>query len=191
MHIRRALKSCVPLLLSLTAAAAAPAGDGTPGPRYDAEGSLIPPADYREWIFMSSGLDMSYADAPAGGHSMFDNVFVNPAAWAAFKRTGHWPDKTMLVMEVRGAGSKGSINKHGHYQTEEDLGAEVHVRDAERFKGGWGFFALAGDRPAALLPDSAPCYGCHQAHGAVDTTFVQFYPTAKLIAAKAGSLRSD
>lgn len=191
MHIRRALHFFVPLLLSLTAAAAAPEADGTVGPRYDAEGSLIPPADYREWIFLSSGLDMSYVDAPAGSHSMFDNVFVNPAAWAAFKRTGHWPDKAMLVMEVRGAASKGSINKHGRYQTEENLGAEVHVRDAARFRGGWGFFALAGDKPAALLPDSAPCYGCHQAHGAVDTTFVQFYPTAKLIAAKTGSLRSN
>ena len=191
MHIRRALKSFAALLLSLTAAAAAPAPDGIVGPRYDDAGSLIPPADYREWVFLSSGLDMSYGDAPAGGRPMFDNVFVNPAAWSAFKRMGHWPDKTMLVMEVRGAASKGSINKHGHYQTEENLGAEVHVRDAARFKGGWGFFALAGDKPAALLPESAPCYGCHQAHGAVDTTFVQFYPTAKSIAAKTGSLRGN
>jgi hypothetical protein len=188
----RALKLSALLLLSLTAATLAPATDGSIGPRYTAEGALIPPTDYREWIFMSSGLDMSYTDGSAKPeHSMFDNVFADPGAWAAFKRTGHWPDKTMLVMEVRGARSKGSINKRGHYQTEEEMGAEVHVRDESRFKGGWGFFALAGDKPAALLPTSAPCYGCHQAHGAVDTTFVQFYPTAKLIAAKAGTLRGD
>jgi hypothetical protein len=55
-------------------------------------------------VFLSAGLDMGYTDDPAmQGHSMFDNVFVDPKSWAAFKRTGHWPDKTMFAMESRGA----------------------------------------------------------------------------------------
>jgi hypothetical protein len=186
MSIPRSL-STLALLLLLTAATGEPAG-----PRYTANGALLPPADYREWVYLSSGLDMSYSEgASMAGHSMFDNVFVDPASWAAFKRSGHWPDKTMLVMEVRGASSKGSINKQGHFQTEELMGAEVHVRDEARFKGGWGFFVLDGDKPAQLLPYSAQCYECHQAHGAVDTTFTQFYPTARPIAVKAGSFRAD
>jgi cytochrome P460 len=194
---RGILELSMPHLLLLIAAANAPAAnapaaDEPVGPRYDAEGALIPPANYREWVFMSSGLDMSYSDAPAlRDHSLFDNVFVDPVAWSAFKRTGHWPDKTMFVLEVRGASTKGSINKQGYYQTEEQAGVEVHVRDESRFKGGWGFFDLAGDKPAELLPSSAPCYACHLSHGAVDTTFTQFYPTAKIIAEKAGTLRGD
>jgi len=141
---------------------------------------------------LSSGLDMSYSEGPSDmGHSMFDNVFVDPAAWAAFKRTGHWPDKTVFVLEGRLATSKGSIVKHGQYQTEERMALEAHVRDEARFKGGWGFFAFGGDAPAAQLPTAAPCYSCHQAHGAVDTTFTQFYPTAKPIAVKAGTFRAD
>ncbi len=51
-----------------------------------------------------------------GDHHMFDNVFVNPAAYQAFVKTGTWPDKTMLVLEVRGAQGKGSINQKGNYQ---------------------------------------------------------------------------
>jgi hypothetical protein len=192
----RAVGLSVSLVLLLTAAGApaldAPPSDASAGPRYSAAGELIPPPHYREWIFMSSGLDMSYSDAPAmAGHSEFDNVFVDPIAWAAFKRTGHWPDKTVFVLEVRSAGNKGSINKKGFYQTEEEKGVEVHVRDESRFEGGWGFFILTGDKPAAVLSSSAPCYACHQAHGAVDTTFTQFYPTAKSIARKAGTLRAD
>jgi hypothetical protein len=186
MSIRRTLSFLAPLLLLVTAATDEPAG-----PRYTSDGSLVVPADYREWVYLSSGLDMSYSDDPSmAGHSMFDNVFVDPAAWASFKRTGHWPDKTMFVMEVRGASSKGSINKQGHYQTEELMGAEAHVRDEARFKGGWGFFALGSDPSARLLPYSAECYACHLAHGAVDTTFTQFYPTAKPIAVKAGTYRA-
>jgi Cytochrome P460 len=179
----RRLKLSAPLLLLLTAAT----GEDV-GPQFNADGALIPPAGYREWVFLSAGLDMSYSEVPAMmGHSMFDNVFVDPASWAAFKRSGHWPDKSMFAMESRGASTKGSINKQGHYQTEDLMGVEFHVRDESRFKGGWGFFASDGTAPAQKLPETAPCYACHLAHGAVDTTFTQFYPTAKAIATKAGT----
>jgi hypothetical protein len=183
MSTSRHFRLFAPLMLMLTAAT-----NDTSGPRYTAEGALVPPMEYREWVFLSSGLDMSYNDDPAmKGHSMFDNVFVDPASWAAFKRTGHWPDRTMFAMESRGASTKGSINKQGHFQTEDLMGVEFHVHDTSRFKGGWGFFAGNAADPAIQLPYSAECYSCHQAHGAVDTTFTQFYPTAKPIAVKAGT----
>ena len=187
MPLSRATKIVAPFLLLLLGAA-----DQAGAPAYTAGGELIPPADYREWVYLSTGLDMSYSEAPAMmGHSMFDNVFVDPASWRTFKRTGHWPDKTEFVLEVRGANSKGSINKHGQYQTEELMGAEVHVRDEARFKGGWGFFALNGSAPAKPIPYQAQCYACHLAHGAVDTSFTQFYPTAKPIAVKAGTYKEN
>lgn len=166
------------------------AGAAAAAPEYTPSGELVLPADYREWVYMSTGLDMSYNErAMSMGHSMFDNVFVDPASWAQFKQTGHWPDKTMFVLEVRKADSHGSINRHGQFQTEEILGREVHVRDEARFRGGWGFFAFDGAGPARQIPYTAECYACHQANGAVDTTFTQFYPTAKPIAVKAGTFR--
>jgi len=42
---------------------------------------------------------------------MFDNVFVNPASYKAFVETGTWPDKTTLVLEVRGAEAKAPSTK--------------------------------------------------------------------------------
>jgi hypothetical protein len=181
MPIARRLSLLAPLLLLL----AAPAGAE---PAYTAEGDLMPPTDYREWVYLTTGMDMSYSVLPSMmGHSMFDNVFVDPAAWAAFKKTGHWPDKAMFVLEARRADSKGSINKHGQYQTEDVMAVELHVRDEARFKGGWAFFRADGAAPAKQVPYDAECYSCHLAHGAVDTTFTQFYPTAKPIAVKAGT----
>jgi hypothetical protein len=177
----RTPKTLAPLLLLLGAANA---------PSYTPSGDLIAPTNYRDWIFLSSGLDMSYSDSPAmQGMSMFNNVFVNPEAWQIFKHTGHWPDKTMFVLEIRGADSRGSINKHGKYQTEQLMGTEIHLRDESRFKGGWAFFDMSGEKPAKHVPTTAACYACHQAHGAVDTSFTQFYPTAKPIAMKAGTYK--
>jgi hypothetical protein len=124
-------------------------------------------------------------------HSMFDNVFVNPDSYKAFLQTGSWPDKTMLVLEVRVAGSKASINKSGHYQTTELMGREVHVKDESRFPGRWAFFGFDGDAPGKQAPKEASCYSCHEQHAAVDTTFVQFYPTLIEIAKQKNTLSAN
>jgi len=39
-----------------------------------------------------------------------------------------------------------------------------------------------------MIPLAADCYSCHAAHAAVDTTFVQFYPTLLPIATAKGTL---
>jgi hypothetical protein len=94
----------------------------------------------------------------------------------------------MLVLEARGAQDKGSINKGGNYQGTEVLGREVHVKDSARFPDQWAFFGFEGTQPAQMIPHSASCYSCHADHAAVDTTFVQFYPTLLPIATAKGTL---
>jgi hypothetical protein len=49
--------------------------------------------------------------------------------------------------------------------------------------GAWAFYGFGTEtKPAAAIPRSASCYSCHEQHGAVDTTFVQFYPTLLTVA---------
>jgi hypothetical protein len=160
-------------------------------PQYTADGRLKYPANYREWIYLTSGVDMSYSPNNMTGHSMFDNVFVNPDAYRAFLQTGTWPDKTILVLEVRGAGSNASINKSGHFQTTQEMGREVHVKDEARFPGKWAFFPFDDPKPAKQVPKQASCYSCHEQHAAVDTTFVQFYPTLIELAKSKGTLSAN
>jgi hypothetical protein len=162
------------------------------GPAYAASGDMLPPTNYREWVYLSSGIDMSYSPKAMEMGSVFDNVFVNPGAYRNFVATGTWPDKTVLVLEVRDALGKGSINQNGHFQGTHIADLEVHVKDEARFPGKWAFFSF--DSPTAngtLIPQGAPCYSCHQAHAAVDTTFVQFYPTLLPIARSKGTLSAE
>jgi hypothetical protein len=135
-------------------------------------------------VFLTSGLDMSYMDGmQTGDHHMLDNVFVDPASYKAFLATGTWPNNTMLVKENRRADTRGSINKSGKYQSTEIVGIEIHIKDAAHFPDQWAFFAFGdGLQPAVMIPQTASCYSCHAAHGAVDKTFVQFYPTLLPIA---------
>jgi len=190
--VRIRLLCCLFLLLPLqhgTKALAQENSSSAQTPTYTSDGKLIFPAQYREWIYLTSGVDMSYSpNAMKMDHSMFDNVFVNPAAYKAFLQTGTWPDKTMLVLEVRVAGSNASINKSGHFQTPELMGREVHVKDEARFPGKWAFFGFDDADTAKQVPKEAACYSCHEQHAAVDTTFVQFYPTLLDIAKRKGTL---
>ena len=157
-------------------------------PQYTSDGQLKFPENYREWVYLTTGFDMSYNPAMAMDHHMFDNVFVNPEAYKVFVNTGTWPDKTMLVLEARGAQSKSSINKAGNYQGGDVMGREVHVKDETRFAGKWAFFGFDEGKTAKMVPTEASCYSCHSQHAAVDTTFVQFYPTLLPIATSKGTL---
>jgi hypothetical protein len=160
------------------------------GPQYAGD-KMLYPEGYREWIYLTSGFDMSYSAVAMPGHHMFDNVFVEPGAYQAFLKTGTWPDKTVIVLEVRGAEGKGSINQHGNFQSTDVMGREVHVKDTARFKGGWAFFSFEGVKEADMIPLKEDCYSCHASHAAVDTTFVQFYPTLLPIAKDKSTLSAN
>ena len=157
-------------------------------PTYTNDGGLKLPEHYREWVYLSTGFDMSYRPTMQMGHHMFDNVFVDPESYRLFLKTATWPDKTMLVLEERGARDRGSINRTGNYQDLEIMGLEVHLKDETRFPDKWAFFAFDSKPVGKLLPRTADCYSCHAAHGAVDTTFVQFYPTLLPLATSKGTL---
>jgi hypothetical protein len=148
---------------------------------YLPDGRVALPQNYRDWAFLTSGVDMTYAKGGMAGMAMpqheFDNIFVEPDALRAFKATGTWPDGTVIAKEDREGQTKGSINKGGQFQNEQVMGLELHVKDTKRFKGGWAFFAFGSNDPARQIATTASCYACHNAHAAVDTTFVQFYPT--------------
>jgi hypothetical protein len=151
---------------------------------------MLFPADYRTWVFVTSGHGMSYNSAAnASAEAPFDNVFVDPASYRAFLATGKWPEGTVLALEVRRGASHGSINKGGSFQSGEPLGVEVHTKNTARFGGdGWAFFPFRDAKPATMIPKTEACYSCHAENTAVDRTFVQFYPTLLPIARAKGTL---
>jgi hypothetical protein len=161
-------------------------------PEYTSAGELKLPENYRQWTYLTSGFDMSYSPtAMQMDHHMFDNVFVNPDAYSAFQANGTWPDKTMLVLENRMAEGKGSINQRGNFQGTDVMGIEIHVKDEARFPDKWAFFIFDNAKTAKMVPTDMACYSCHAEHGAVDTTFVQFYPTLLPLAKSKGTLSAE
>src|SRR5262249_3037063 len=154
----------------LVAAAATCVAD--PAPSFNASGELARPADYREWIYLTTGLDMFYGPVASAmrrdGGSVFSNVYVTPAADRDFMRSGKWPEKTMFILEARRAETAASIDNVGKSQGPL-LAIESAVKDTARFgknegSNGWGYFAFDGPGglkdSASALPTSAACYSC-------------------------------
>jgi len=155
---------------------AAPAAEG---PEFTADAKLVRPANYRKWVFLSSGYGMSYSQNASDDpdHLMFTNVFVPPADYDYFLQHGLWPEKTMFVLEIYGSQSKGSINQRGHFQTEL-MGLDVEVKDASRFPEKWAYFGFSAEEAAIapVAPAKNDCWNCHDQNAAVEHSFVQFYP---------------
>ena len=161
-------------------------------PQFTKDNRLLKPENYREWIYLSSGLGMTYGPARESGgeNPPFENVFVTPTAYKSFLETGKWPNGTTFILEIRASASQGSINKGGHFQ-QDRLRYEVEVKDETRFPDKWAFFGFGeNDASSQPIPKSAGCQACHSKNGAVDNTFVQFYPTLLPVAKSKGTFSS-
>jgi cytochrome c553 len=155
---------------------------------YTKAGELILPKDYLHWTFLTSGIGMSYPEEGVPTQTTFGNLFVNPKAEVEFIKTGVWPDGTILILEVRDAANRPALNKDARFQSDL-LGFEAHVKDSRR--GGWVFYAIRkGAQSGKAFPKTATCYSCHEKNGAVDTTFVQYYPTLIEAAKRKGTYKN-
>ena len=178
-------KIVIPILAVLSVAAQT----SSEPPLFTSDGQLALPQNYREWIYLSSGLGMTYGPAAQAdqGNQMFDNVSVTPKAYRTFLESGHWPDKTMFILELRRATAKGSINNGGHYQNDV-VAIEAAVKEEEGFPQKWAYFEFGRSQEATPLPATSACNSCHNQSAAVENTFVQFYPTLLEIATDKGTL---
>lgn len=156
-----------------------------PAIKYTADGR-VPLPDYRKWVFVGSGAFDAADTAPA---PRFSNVFVDPAAYDAYLRAGEWPDRTVIVGEKRSGVTTRPITANpGWGQTGAPLGFEFAVKDSG--KGGWRYYtAGASERAGTPVANQADCTTCHAQHGAVDHTFVQFYPALVEAARRHGTYR--
>ena len=165
------------------------------GPRYTESGELLRPSDFREWMFVTSGLGMTYSEPTNTARRLnFTNVYVNPPSYRAFMKTGRWPDKTIFILEIRASSSEGSINKGGHFQSDLVV-IEAAVKDEARYphlNGKWAYFDFGREmkQQVAPLATTERCYACHAENAAVDNTFVQFYPTLFEVAKTLGTLKA-
>jgi hypothetical protein len=158
-------------------------------PQYTSVDELVRPESYREWIFLSSRLRVN-PKASGDEVETFSDAFVSRPAYHHFLTSGSWPDKTVFVLEKRASSSKSSAELVDHYEGDL-LGISVEVKDTARFPEKWAYFSFDSAAKTAKANPRAMCWECHHGGGAVENTYVQFYPTLKPVAQQFGTLRVE
>ena len=117
----------------------------------------------------------------------FHHIYINPESYDAFRKTGKFPDPTMLVLEIFRAETRDAKGILSGGQVEgQRVGLSVAVKDAGRPGGGvpWAYYSFevrGNDKPVkpASVHDDKDCYACHLQHASDDNVWVQFYPTLR------------
>jgi hypothetical protein len=179
----------IALLAAVIAIAfALPVEAGPGGAKFSSKGELQIPKDYRQWIFVGAPVTPHDLNNGKAAFPEFHHVYIDPASYAAYKKTGKFPDGTILVKELATVGAKSSSSGNGYFAG-EFAGIAVSVKDGKRFPkepGYWAYFNFIGEdgKPlaSAKAQATADCNVCHQ-QNTEDWVFTQHYPVLR--AAKA------
>ncbi len=158
------------------------------GAQVDAANETTIPEGFREWVFLGAPLTPNGLNGGAAGFPEFHHVYIEPGAYAEYKRTGVFPEGTTIVKELvllhEGEyedGSRDEASGRGFF-ADRVAGIDMMVKDSQRFAAtnGWGFFNFGHHEPpyaakAAAAPAEA-CAGCHTANATKDMVFTKFYP---------------
>jgi hypothetical protein len=172
--------------------------------KFDADGNLLRPVGYREWVFVGTPLTPNELNSGMAPFPEFHAVYIDPVSWAHYKKTGKFRDGTVLIKELISVGSKAATSGAGYFMGDY-LGLEAAVKSAEHFPdepGNWAYHSfttpgspMEGDEIRKKMHAGAPlkdkakafptaiCASCHVASAADDMVFTQFYPVLR--AAKA------
>jgi hypothetical protein len=156
------------------------------GPEWTANGELILPRDHHKWVFLGSPLTPNALNGGEAAFPEYHNVYVQPEAFRTYRKTGQWPEGTIMFKELQltrpGTNPDGSsveASGRGYFPAALN-GVDISVKDSKQFKdtNGWGFFNFGHHAPpyaktAAPQPKDA-CAGCHIAN-ATDMVFIKFY----------------
>ncbi len=156
----------------------------------DGDGNISLPQEFRRtWGFLGTW-SIAKADvkpsSEASGHGAagLHNVYVQPNAITAFRKTGEFPDGTVLIKELLKA-TTGSMTTGTVSWAQEVEGWFVMVKDRHnRFPNhplwgdGWGWVLFNADAPNEAVTSNykIECTGCHIPARQDDWIYVQGYP---------------
>ena len=155
---------------------------------FNQKGELMLPEGFREWVFIGAPLTPNGLNGGKAAFPEFHHVYVNPDAYAVYRKTGEFPDGTVIAKELvllrKGSFADGSsLGPSGRgYFAEKFQGMDVMVKNSQRFSSsnGWGFFNFGHHSPPYLpTAQAAPaesCSSCRSANAGKGMVFKQYYP---------------
>lgn len=155
--------------------------------KFDKEGNLIQPENFawRKWIYVGTPVTPNSLNPPEAPFPEFHNVYIDPASYESYSKTGKFPDGTLLIKELVSVGATKAASGNGFFEG-DFIGLEATYKDSKRYPdepGNWAYFTFSHEPPpypsSAKLQPTAACNACHEANAAEDWVFTQFYPVLR------------
>jgi len=146
------------------------------------DGEIRLPPDVRaQWTHLGSWL---VADVNAPGHG-FHDVYAQPQAVRHYRRTGRFPDGTVLVKEIRAVESGEMTTGRAVWAGPAKVWFVMVKDDRRRFTGnrhwaeGWGWALFNAEQPRINVSKGfkESCSACHMPAKSSDWLFVTGYPS--------------
>ncbi len=168
---------------------------GTFSPYVDGRGNITLPTDFRTgWVHLGTWVVTSKAPTPGAAGSEqpspgpgLHDVYTQPESVKTYKKTGKWPDGTVLVKEIRTIKWDDLPTGHVIYAGETTEWF-IMVQDGKgRFKDnpnwgdgwGWALFRAADLKKNISTGYKNDCLGCHEVAKDTDWVFIHGYPAVR------------
>lgn len=140
------------------------------------------PKDYRGTMYHLGSWFSAEGDA-----SGFHDVYANKIALEGYRRTGKFPDGSVLVKEVREATSGDYTTGFGiNYATDKIKTIFLMVKDSKHksddplWQEGWGWAQYNSPEGESITTSfEADCMGCHLPAEETDWVYTEAYPSLK------------
>lgn len=130
---------------------------------------LLLPSNYRNWVVLAP----TAAGLPTQTHkNVASKLYVEPASYEQFAKTGLWPNKTVIVMELLTgkAATKGECGV---------MGLEAAVKDETGFPDPWSYYGIVYSHEKAE-PKMAQV-GCVDCENPMDAVLTMAFPTLRAV----------
>ena len=149
----------------------------------DEQGSISLPEGFREWLHIGSWA-VAGDDREKAPIAALHNVYAQPSTIEGYRKTGKFPDGSVLVKEVQNA--KVDTMTTGEVGRADDVAVWfVMIKDTkDRFPenklwgDGWGWAMFNGDDPSKTVTEDykEACISCHLPAQDNDWVYLEGYP---------------
>jgi hypothetical protein len=148
----------------------------------NSDGELERPTDYRSWVYVGTPVTPNDMNDGAAPFPEFHSVYIDPASYDVYKRTGEFKEGTILIKELISVGTKSAVSGNGYFMG-DFIGLEATIKSSELFPnepGNWAYFSFTNDggplNETAAPIATASCNSCHESNARDDWVFTQYYP---------------
>jgi Cytochrome P460 len=132
------------------------------------------PTGYRNWFHVNTMI-VDKASPLFNDLGGMHNVYANPAAVAALKKGGPYPNGSQFVTDLHDF-----TITDGSYVEGARKGVATMVKDSRKYgsTGGWGFqFWVEGDAKKPAVTDATKqCFACHEPQKSKDYVYSTYLP---------------